>query len=273
MDAQAVPEANGQEVVFNTYPLLGGGPMLSKDVDTMVSLKRNDPEEYADFVNPMVNFLMGPPPDATQRVRIRADKPRLMDLSDLRVNYPDPITSDPLRYTYGDPKVLQPFEKGFIGPLPKPEVRYRADYLKDFLNPSSMRDKIAQAVKALEPQAHLFDSIAFTGMSGTLIGPPVAMALSKEVIMVRKPDQSTHSSMTVEGNYGSRSYIILDDMRASGATEHRIVRAISSDIPSAVYMGFLGVLGMDWETFREFYRSGENMDKLPYPLRPKVNYS
>lgn len=171
------------------------------------------------------------------------------------------------------PQGVAAFEKGFIGPLPKPEVRYRADYLRDFLNPQSMRDKVAQAVKALEPQAHLFDSIAFTGMSGTLIGPPVAMALGKEVIMVRKPDQSTHSSLTVEGNYGSQHYIILDDLRSSGGTEDRIVKAISSGIPSAIYMGFLGVLSMDWETFREFYRSGESMDKSPYPLKPKVNYS
>jgi len=61
---------------------------------------------------------------------------------------------------------------------------------------ASVKDGVAN----LKPRRHLFDAIAFRGMSGAIIAPAIAARLNKPVLMVRKdggPPQSGTSSLMI----------------------------------------------------------------------------
>lgn len=161
----------------------------------------------------------------------------------------------------GPKLVNKPKEEVYDGPM------YRsAGYIDSFIDPAKLEVQVDLCIRALSPQLEKFDSIAFSGMSGALIAPPVAMALGKELIMVRKEGQSTHSSRIVEGNYASRKYIIVDDFRASGATEDYIFNQIKLTIPNAEYMGFLG--GAEYRLNDANLRSSNGV----WELLPKENF-
>lgn len=153
-------------------------------------------------------------------------------------------------------------------PTSEYEPDYRASmYIYAFVKPQLLKQCIERTVRALKPQLDKFDAIAFTGMSGCLIGPPVAMALGKEVIMVRKPDTSTHSGYEVEGDYNAKRYIIIDDFRQTGETENRIVHAIKRDIPDAEYVGFISAKNIDETVLDQYERTG-----AVYQLEPKMDF-
>jgi adenine/guanine phosphoribosyltransferase-like PRPP-binding protein len=138
---------------------------------------------------------------------------------------------------------------------------YGAQYLREFTNPEELEKRIQFAVRALK--GHQFDAIAFSGMSGALIGPPVAMRLGKTFLMVRKGslDESSHSPLSLEGDYAAKSYVILDDFSETGATVQRIKKEISAIMPAAKYVGFLAV---KWITEARLAKAEKS--KEPYPL-------
>lgn len=141
--------------------------------------------------------------------------------------------------------ISEPTEKGEgkSEHLPEYKTDYRtAGYLREFINPEGLKGRIQAVVDALTPELDKFDSIAFTGMSGALIGPPVALALGKEVIMVRKKGHGSHSSYKVEGNYGSKRYIMVDDGRSTGGTEEHVIMSIRDAMPRAEYVGFMSAI-------------------------------
>lgn len=53
--------------------------------------------------------------------------------------------------------------------------------------------------KKLKKHRPMFDVVACTGTSGLLIGPAVAARLGKKLLVVRKPDDSSHSCTLLEG--------------------------------------------------------------------------
>jgi adenine/guanine phosphoribosyltransferase-like PRPP-binding protein len=77
-----------------------------------------------------------------------------------------------------------------------------------------------------------FDAIAFRGMSGCLFAAPLAYALGKPMILVRKKCKcgkaQSHSNMNVEGDRAALTYIIVDDFTCSGNTVREIHKAISN---------------------------------------------
>jgi len=83
---------------------------------------------------------------------------------------------------------------------------------------------------------HEFDAIAFRGLSGALLAPIVALQMGKTLIAVRK-GESTHSSRDVEGDYGARRYVIIDDIVSSGDTVRAIIADIKTENPEAYCIG------------------------------------
>lgn len=114
-----------------------------------------------------------------------------------------------------------------------------AYYLMNVLPLANMIKQSKMAVKALKN--YEFDAIAFTGLSGALTAIPVSLALKKPLIAVRKPRDDRHSSRLVEGYIKAKTYIILDDFVASGATARRIYKAIKEFSPNAKCLGVLEV--------------------------------
>lgn len=112
-------------------------------------------------------------------------------------------------------------------------------YLEQLIDPNSRKDTIDKAVEYLRniEKDYPFDAIAFTGMSGALIGVPVADILGKGLIAVRrKDDKSNHSGRAVEGVKASR-YVIIDDLIATGATLFHVRDSIKWWHPEASLVG------------------------------------
>ena len=89
-----------------------------------------------------------------------------------------------------------------------------------------------------------FDAIAFRGLSGALSAIPMAHALDKTLIAVRKKGEDNHSDNGVEGDRGARRYIIIDDTIFTGATVLAITRAIKKFAPQAECLGTLEWMSM-----------------------------
>jgi hypothetical protein len=98
-------------------------------------------------------------------------------------------------------------------------------YMAPLLDPTTLMQRVTKMVEALAPHADTFDTIAFSGYSGAVLGPMLAMRLDKNMLLVRKDTDSTHSSYLIEGTLHSR-YIIADDLVCSGATAMRIQKSI-----------------------------------------------
>ena len=112
-------------------------------------------------------------------------------------------------------------------------------YMANLLVPTQLRKIITRAIRKL-PNIR-FDSIAFRGMSGAIIAPFIAAKLNKQLIMVRKNDNSAHSICRVEGYSKVKRYIIVDDFVETGKTAATIYFEIKDFAPSAECLGILAV--------------------------------
>ena len=70
--------------------------------------------------------------------------------------------------------------------------------------------------------------LVFTGLSGMLVGIPVAAKTKRPFAIVRKPHDSKHASFVVEG-YKFKSFIIIDDFSESGGTIERILAEMKTE--------------------------------------------
>lgn len=70
-----------------------------------------------------------------------------------------------------------------------------------------------------------YDTMVGQGLSGALVIPTLARSLGKFWMIVRKPDDKTHSDYKAEGTLGRR-WIFVDDLIQSGATRLRVQEAV-----------------------------------------------
>ena len=129
-----------------------------------------------------------------------------------------------------------------------------SQHMEKFLDMAELPIYVQYAIEALRTKR--FDSLAFRGLSGAIIAPPVAIALKKNLILVRKPEEETHSDYLVEGNSSSKKYIIIDDFVSSGKTARAIIEAIATFAPQAKCLGALSVQHIDPDLLK----------RKPYPL-------
>jgi hypothetical protein len=113
--------------------------------------------------------------------------------------------------------------------MAQPNIRLHTSYLGSVLTGEGLRETVDAVLAFIEKNAErigTFDAIAYTGHSGALVAPIVAMELRKNLIVVRKNGENAHSSKSCEGPYGGARYIIVDDFVATGRTVRRIVETI-----------------------------------------------
>lgn len=117
---------------------------------------------------------------------------------------------------------------------------------------------VEQSYALLKKPLHKFDAIAVRGVSGLIIGAPLAYLLNKPLIVVRKPyevkDGNSHSLILVESNYSDTSrfsWIFLDDCIGGGSTRKFVKEGVEKLHPFSTYvMSFLWAQGAapDWDT-------------------------
>jgi adenine/guanine phosphoribosyltransferase-like PRPP-binding protein len=120
-----------------------------------------------------------------------------------------------------------------------------AGHLRSCLDPDHRQNTVKQVIRVLS--YFDFDTIAFRGLSGSLIAPTVAMTMNKTLLAVRK-GEDCHSGNIVEGDYNAERFVIVDDMLSSGATVAAIIEAVASNVPKAKCIGVLQYLWMNEST-------------------------
>ena len=92
---------------------------------------------------------------------------------------------------------------------------------------ADLRDVVNATIAGLQPHLTEFNSIAVRGVSGIVVGAPVALALGKPLVVIRKPTENAHTSRHANtGQIGAR-YVFLDDFVASGKTRKAVADAIA----------------------------------------------
>lgn len=102
--------------------------------------------------------------------------------------------------------------------------KVHAGYLSMILDPKEFEHKLDRAEEALKNVD--FDAFAVRGNSGVLFGGALAARMHKGIILVRKPDDRSHSGMSVEGWTAGKKYLFLDDFVSSGATRRDVITAV-----------------------------------------------
>jgi hypothetical protein len=74
-----------------------------------------------------------------------------------------------------------------------------------------------------------FDTFVCRGLSGILVAPLLARAMSRNFLIVRKERDDTHSSCAVEGTFGHR-WVFLDDFISTGSTFDACRTAVAKHI-------------------------------------------
>jgi len=97
-------------------------------------------------------------------------------------------------------------------------------WLRKVANAQKLRDTIVLAQRELANVE--FDTIAFTGLSGSLFGPVLAYVMGKEIIAVRKQGEPNHSGRDAEGHAAAKRVLIVDDFVSSGNTLRNIDQAV-----------------------------------------------
>jgi hypoxanthine phosphoribosyltransferase len=95
-----------------------------------------------------------------------------------------------------------------------------------------------------------FDAIVVSGTSGLLVGPAIADQLGLPLVVVRKPDDGSHSGSLVEGAVGfdkpNPKYIVVDDFVSSGDTVARIMETMRWYRPTWSFVGAFQATRKEW---------------------------
>lgn len=114
-------------------------------------------------------------------------------------------------------------------------------YLHRGLTHDSLKTTVNKIVKKLKTNNihHTFDAIAFRGISGALFAPLLAAKLDKNLFAIRKPDVRAHSYRSVEGDYDSKRYVIIDDLICSGETIRAIMETMKDQVKDSQCVGII----------------------------------
>jgi orotate phosphoribosyltransferase len=94
---------------------------------------------------------------------------------------------------------------------------------------NDLPSEVEKTVENLRNHVDEFDSIVVTGVSGLVVGSPVALALGKSLVIVRKMTEDCHDGNQVvnAANIGERA-LFLDDFVSEGNTRRKVQDAIST---------------------------------------------
>ncbi len=95
---------------------------------------------------------------------------------------------------------------------------------------------IPEAVTQIGGYTQGFDTIVVHGVSGLVIGATLAYLLKKQLCIVRKHDEYSHSACKVEGHEPER-YIFVDDFISGGATLRHVRDRLHDRFPNAACVG------------------------------------
>jgi adenine/guanine phosphoribosyltransferase-like PRPP-binding protein len=96
-----------------------------------------------------------------------------------------------------------------------------SDYMDGAWDPERVARNLALDFEGVE-----YDTIVGTGLSGAVIVPQLARILNKYALIVRKPNDGSHSLLPAEGKLGQR-WLFVDDFIFTGTTRTRVINAVT----------------------------------------------
>jgi orotate phosphoribosyltransferase-like protein len=107
-----------------------------------------------------------------------------------------------------------------------------------YSNPAYFSELVKRMATLMRRHSKKFETIAFSGQSGSAMAYPMSFKLEKHLVCVRKKDGNHFGGKkegVLEGRVDDASYCILDDFVESGATLKRIIAAMGRD-PACVFL-------------------------------------
>lgn len=97
---------------------------------------------------------------------------------------------------------------------------------------------VTATVKGLKPHSDKFDFIVVTGVSGIIVGAPVAVALDVPLVVIRKTTEKCHDEQDVV-NYAMAKgrWLFLDDFISLGTTIEHVQDRMSKPLKKPVCHG------------------------------------
>lgn len=121
---------------------------------------------------------------------------------------------------------------------------------------------VESARRSLKPVADTFDSIVVTGVSGLSVGAPLALALKKNLLVLRKPSEDCHDNGDNGPLLGAQDLdetsrvLIVDDMISQGTTCGKLYDAVLAACPEA------SVVGAYLYEYDRLYESAELVNRI-----------
>jgi hypothetical protein len=101
---------------------------------------------------------------------------------------------------------------------------------------------VRRCADVLRPHRTRFDFIAVSGLSGAIVGAPVALRLRRPLVVVRKPEDKHHGCSDLVGELDAVGrYVVLDDLISIGHTFTRIRCRLSLPGAHGVAPRYVGV--------------------------------
>lgn len=122
--------------------------------------------------------------------------------------------------------------------------------------PKQLTRFVERATRLLEERGLDFDTIAVQGVSGLMPGAPLAMALGKELMVIRKPGDKTHC-IDVLGVGINQKILLLDDCVESGATLSNMLSKIKTYSANPTVVGLFLYTGKYPKT--QVFRCGNEL--------------
>ncbi|HEX8396344.1 MAG TPA: phosphoribosyltransferase [Pyrinomonadaceae bacterium] len=149
------------------------------------------------------------------------------------------------------------------------------------LTKGKLKSEIERAVLALNAANIEFDTIAVQGVSGLLFGAPLAAALDKGLIIVRRPGDESALTFPfgIKGQKTNQNILFVDDCVLTGATSKRVIEKLDDFCQPYTLAGAL-FYNVGWQAGnypKTFYHNGAECpvivlpDDTPPILSPIVN--
>lgn len=105
-----------------------------------------------------------------------------------------------------------------------------------YTEPKRLKNIVEKSARFLQERELDFETIAVQGVSGLIVGSPLAMALDKKIMVIRKQGDKTHC-LDVMGFGKNQKILMVDDCVETGTTLINMVTKIKSHCFNPTFVG------------------------------------
>ena len=132
-----------------------------------------------------------------------------------------------------------------------------------YTEPKRLKNIVEKSAQFLQERGLDFDTIAVQGVSGLIVGSPLAMALDKNLMVIRKRGEKTNQPTDVFGLGSNQKILLIDDCVDTGATLINMVSKIKFYCFNPTFVGLFLYTGKRPNGF-QYHCEGELIDVITF---------